>query len=103
MKWFLFLCLFLFLFPIIGRFFLRSLLWLLGAGAIKLAQKEYQNAHRGPASHGNGPTNGQTKRSDARQKPEGTVDIEYIPDKNNKKSRPQDFKGGEYVDYEEVK
>jgi hypothetical protein len=99
MKWFLFLCLFLFIFPIVGRFLLRSLLWMLGASAIKLAQKEYQNAHTGT----NQRTNGQARSSDARRKPEGTVDIDFIPDKNGKKPRPQDFKGGEYVDYEEVK
>lgn len=32
----------------------------------------------------------------------GNVDIDYIP-KNGKSKKVQDFKGGEYVDYEEVR
>ena len=106
MKWFIFLCVFLFLFPIIGRFLLRSLLWALGAGAIKLAQKEYQQRNasaNGPNPAGNGAPNANTRRSDARRKPAGTIDIDFVPDKNGKKPRPEDYGHGEYVDYEEVK
>ncbi|MES2734147.1 MAG: DUF4834 family protein [Bacteroidota bacterium] len=86
MKWFFFFCLFLFIFPIVGRFFLKSLLWMLGVSVSKLAQKEFNNAQRNTQS---------------RQKPEGVIDIDYIP--VDKKNRKDTFKGGEYVDYEEVK
>ncbi|CAN5919994.1 hypothetical protein BH24BAC1_BH24BAC1_21900 [soil metagenome] len=34
-------------------------------------------------------------------KPEGALNIDYIPEEPPKE--PKDFKGGEYVDYEEVK
>jgi hypothetical protein len=48
---------------------------------MKQQQQQYQDFHQ---------NNGKTK---------GSVKIDYIPDQNDKK----DFKGGEYVDYEEVK
>ena len=39
-----------------------------------------------------------------RQKaPEGKVNIDYVPEDNKTKPNNSDFKGGEYVDYEEVK
>ncbi|PSR55048.1 DUF4834 domain-containing protein [Adhaeribacter arboris] len=34
---------------------------------------------------------------------EGKVNIDYVPDGDKAKSNGGDFKGGEYVDYEEVK
>ncbi len=35
--------------------------------------------------------------------PEGKVNIDYVPDEAETKTKGPDFKGGEYVDYEEVK
>jgi hypothetical protein len=35
-----------------------------------------------------------------RKAPDSNVNIEYVPEENTSKSQ---FKGGEYVDYEEVK
>lgn len=37
----------------------------------------------------------------ARKPADGNVQIDYVPEKQDRK--PQTFKGGEYVDYEEVK
>lgn len=34
-------------------------------------------------------------------KRKGDINIDYTPD-NNKKSPAKDFKGGEYIDYEEI-
>lgn len=42
----------------------------------------------------------QANNRNAQQKPvDGNVNIDHIPDKNKKDS----FKGGDYIDYEEVK
>jgi len=39
-----------------------------------------------------------------KQPTNGNVNIEYIPEEDKKKNKSnRDFKGGEYVDYEEVK
>lgn len=36
--------------------------------------------------------------------PDGHIHVDYVPKKEEKRERStQDFKGGEYVDYEEVK
>ena len=43
----------------------------------------------------------QQKAYQTQQKREGQIDVDYVPKKNEKKS--EDFGGGEYVDYEEVK
>ena len=41
-------------------------------------------------------------RSSSKFKPsDGNVNVDYVPKEDGKK--PGDFKGGEYVDYEEVK
>ena len=45
-----------------------------------------------------------TKRnfqSRSRKSPDGNINIDYVP--KDKKSPKKDFKGGDYVDYEEVK
>ncbi|MEM6844820.1 MAG: DUF4834 family protein [Bacteroidota bacterium] len=45
----------------------------------------------------------QQKQGRSRQ-PNGDVNIDYIPEDQKKKQRSsQDFKGGDYVDYEEIK
>lgn len=33
----------------------------------------------------------------------GNVDIDYVPKNGSKSSNSKEFKGGEYVDYEEIK
>ncbi len=38
-----------------------------------------------------------------RPAPEGKINIDYVPEENQPKANGNDFKGGEYVDYEEVK
>ena len=45
--------------------------------------------------------NHQTSTHSTRKPKDGNVHIDHIPNDNKKKSG--DFKGGEYVDYEEVK
>lgn len=41
----------------------------------------------------------QNKQSQPNQKKEGQINVDYVP----KDTKGHDFKGGEYVDYEEVK
>ncbi|MDZ7896672.1 MAG: DUF4834 family protein [Arcicella sp.] len=41
------------------------------------------------------------KAYQTQNKREGHIDVDYVPKKNGKKS--ENFGGGEYVDYEEVK
>jgi membrane-anchored glycerophosphoryl diester phosphodiesterase (GDPDase) len=41
------------------------------------------------------------KAYQTQQKREGDIDVNFVPKKNEKKS--ENFGGGEYVDYEEVK
>jgi len=43
----------------------------------------------------------QQKTYQSQQKREGQIDVDYVPKKNENKS--ENFGGGEYVDYEEVK
>ncbi len=39
-----------------------------------------------------------------KQPADGNVNIDYIPEEDKKNGKgPRNFKGGEYVDYEEVK
>ena len=39
----------------------------------------------------------------ARRSPDGSINVDYIPSEEKKERSTQDFKGGEYVDYEEIK
>ncbi|MBC7922660.1 MAG: hypothetical protein H7Z75_16400 [Ferruginibacter sp.] len=93
--------LFIFLFPIIGRFVLRGVLWMLGISAVKLAQREFdrrgdpRSPNRPAATDRGGPAR-------PRRRPDGKIDVDYVPDQDGKR-RPSDFSGGEYTDYEEVK
>lgn len=50
-------------------------------------------------------TSNQNYRQSQRKKPaDGNVNIDYIPSEGNKgKSSNSDYKGGDFVDYEEVK
>ena len=43
----------------------------------------------------------QQKAYQSQQKQEGQIDVDFVPKKNGNKS--ENFGGGEYVDYEEVK
>ena len=43
----------------------------------------------------------QQKTYQSQQKREGQIDVDFVPKKNGNKS--ENFGGGEYVDYEEVK
>lgn len=43
------------------------------------------------------------RRQKYRQPANGNVNIEYIPEEDKKERASKDFRGGEYVDYEEVK
>ena len=46
---------------------------------------------------------GQQQQSQQRSS-DGSINVDYVPSSEEKKNRStQDFKGGEYVDYEEIK
>jgi len=76
-----------FIFSRLGGYMLRGLLWFIGAQAVK-KQSQYFNQN-------------QQNQTNERKKSDGEINIGYIPD--NKKGKEVDFKGGDYVDYEEVK
>lgn len=69
------------------------------SGAKKQANFNRQRQGR-PRQNGHGP---QSRRY--KQPNDGNVNIEYIPEDEKKHhgKGPRNFKGGEYVDYEEVK
>ena len=51
-----------------------------------------------------GPESRRQQQRSRYQRPKGDVNIDYVPEDQKKKGRSsQDFKGGDYVDYEEVK
>ncbi len=87
LKFFLILFCIYFIFSRLGGYMLRGLLWFIGTQAVK-KQTQYYNQNSSTPSN-------ERKRS------EGEIKIAYIPD--NKKGKEVDFKGGDYVDYEEVK
>ena len=67
------------------KFLFRGLLWFMGAKTMAGAAGQGQQQRR------------------TRQRPsDGNVEINYNP-KNKKDKNTHNFKGGEYVDYEEVK
>ncbi|RZK61705.1 MAG: DUF4834 family protein [Hymenobacter sp.] len=51
---------------------------------------------------GNSQANQQTSWTNTRSSQPGQVHVEYVPSQA-KKARQSEFKGGEYVDYEEVR
>lgn len=67
----------------IGSFFFRTMVWMLGA----------RNGQRQPSTRSGKQSAG---------KKEGDIEIDYIPEQEQKK-RQKGFRGGEYVDYEELK
>ncbi len=50
-----------------------------------------------------GPFQQQQKQPKYRQPADGNVNIEYIPEEEKKEHQSKTFRGGEYVDFEEVK
>jgi hypothetical protein len=78
MKFLLILLLIFFVFPPLLRYFFRLFI----KDQFQKAQKQFYNDQVRPP----GPT--------------GRTDVDFVPPQKSKK---QDFKGGEYVDYEEVK
>ncbi len=75
-----------------GRF-LYKILYFLAGGRPPYSQQTFNGKN-----YRNGTANGQP---DKRRAPNSNLNIEYIPDDKNKDKK--DFRGGEYVDYEEVK
>ena len=51
----------------------------------------------------NNPQNFNRPNPNNRRPKNSNVDVEYFPGKNDSKKKSKDFKGGEYVDYEEIK
>jgi hypothetical protein len=77
----------------IGGFLMRSMLFVFGR---KLQNEYSQQQKRTYESQ-------QYAESGFKKKPsDGNVTIEYIPEDNDKKEK-KDFRGGDYVDYEEIK
>ena len=71
--------------------FIRSigflLRFLLGGGMMGRASKEFREGRQGSGGGG-------------RRRSNGDVNIDYVPNEKGKKKKG--FKGGDYVDYEEV-
>ena len=42
-------------------------------------------------------------RRNPQRRPDGSINVDFVPKEDKKERSTQDFKGGEYVDYEEVK
>lgn len=78
----------------VGGFFFRMLF----TSAFQQQQRHYQEARQN--AHKN--QNGYNQKQSAKNPPNSNVRVDYVPaqeERNDKK----DFKGGQYVDYEEVK
>ena len=45
----------------------------------------------------------QQRQYQSQRAPDGSVHVDYVPKEEKKERTTEDFKGGEYVDYEEVK
>ncbi|MFC0185854.1 protein of unknown function [Pseudarcicella hirudinis] len=45
----------------------------------------------------------QQRNAQSSQKREGQIDVDYVPPRNKNPKSTDDFRGGEYIDYEEVK
>ena len=85
LKFFLITILVIFVLIKVGSFIFKTMFWMLGARAGNRNSPSYkQNQQR------------QTYRTS------GGIEIEYVPGKSSNQSK-SDFKGGEYVDFEEVK
>lgn len=83
LKFLLILFLILFIFPRLLKWALRGFV----VSQFNKAQQDFQQK--------------QQTYSNTSRKREGEIDVDFIPPKNGKSS--QNFNGGEYIDYEEVK
>ncbi len=83
MKFFIILALILFVFPRLLKWALRGFV----VSQINKAQQNYQQQ--------------QQPNYQSSHKREGQIDVDFVPPKSGKSS--DDFRGGEYIDYEEVK
>jgi Domain of unknown function (DUF4834) len=61
-----------------------------------------KSIRNGTFMYGQGPFTQPRPGTQARPEAEGQVKVDYIPD-NGSTAQSRDFRGGEYVDYEEVK
>lgn len=61
-----------------------------------------KSIRNGTFMYGQGPFTQSRPEPGSQPKPEGQVKVDYIPD-NGSKDKSREFRGGEYVDYEEVK
>ena len=61
-----------------------------------------KSIRNGTFMHGSGSFTQSRPGPQAQPEPEGKVKVDYIPD-NGSAAQSRDFRGGEYVDYEEVK
>jgi hypothetical protein len=63
-----------------------------------------KSIRNGAFMHGQGPFTQPRPGTDNQPGPEGQIKVDYIPKDGPKpKSKPREFRGGDYVDYEEVK
>ena len=53
--------------------------------------------------NGFGPKHRRDQQRQSRRAPDGSINVDYVPKDEKRERSTQDFKGGEYVDYEEVK
>lgn len=83
MKFFLTILFFIFVFPTVLRWVLRLFI----ANQVNKAQRDFFQQQDQPQSRGNGRAKGDK------------INIDHIPNKNDSKG----YKGGDYIDYEEVK
>lgn len=91
LKFILFTILFIYIAYKVSGFVLRIFDTLLGRTGNRTTSRQ---GHFGP----------QSRQQQYRKPPNGNVNIEYIPEEEGakKKQFTKSFKGGEYVDYEEV-
>lgn len=76
------------LFSLVITWVFRGISRFLSGSAFGQAQQQQRNFNGG---------NGKQRPSD------GNVNIDYAPKQNSTKKSSENFKGGDYVDYEEVK
>lgn len=74
------------LYKVLG-FFFRVLGVLGGSAADRTNGRAYQN---------------QQQQHQERKRTDGNVNIDYVPKNGEAKTAPKSFKGGEYVDYEDL-
>ena len=53
--------------------------------------------------NGFGPKYRREQQQSQQHAPDGSINVDYVPKEDKRERTTQDFKGGEYVDYEEVK